>query len=121
MQGTVVGLQARMGLTIRLSKGFSTVVNCVIDTGFEGYLTLPIETIVELNLPCAGRINANLADNSSVSTEVYWATISWCGGDREITVLAMGQRPLIGTSLLENYHLSIDFCDNGDVVIDDIL
>lgn len=36
-------------------------------------------------------------------------------------VLGMGRRPLIGTALLEDYHLNIDFCDGGTVLIDDIL
>ena len=41
--------------------------------------------------------------------------------EREIAILAMGTRPLIGTALLEDYHLSIDFCNGGTVLVDDIL
>jgi hypothetical protein len=41
--------------------------------------------------------------------------------ERGIAVLGMGRRPLIGTALLEDYHLSIDFCDGGTVLVDDIL
>jgi hypothetical protein len=33
----------------------------------------------------------------------------------------MGRRPLIGTALLEDYHLSIDFCEGGTVLVDEIL
>jgi hypothetical protein len=33
----------------------------------------------------------------------------------------MGRRPLIGTALLDRYHLSIDFCPSGTVLIDDIM
>lgn len=77
--------------------------------------------IADLNLSYAGRIDANLADSSNVSTDVYWVTILWSGVKRDIAVLGMGSRPLIGTALLEGYHLSIDFCDGGTVLVDDIL
>ncbi len=33
----------------------------------------------------------------------------------------IGRRPLIGTALLEDYHLSIDFCEGGTVLVDEIL
>jgi len=121
IHGVVVGLQARMGIILCLPERSDVEIECVIDTGFEGFLTLPLAVITELNLAYAGRIDANLADNSNVSTDVYWATILWNGVEREIAVLGMGHRPLIGTALLEDYHLSIDFCDGGTVLVDDIL
>jgi hypothetical protein len=41
--------------------------------------------------------------------------------EKDVAVLAMGRRPLIGTALLEDYHLSIDFYDGGTVIVDDSL
>jgi hypothetical protein len=41
--------------------------------------------------------------------------------ERVIPVLAMGRRPLLGTALLEDYHLGIDFCEGGTVLVDEIL
>jgi predicted aspartyl protease len=75
MQGFIVGLQARMNVSLRLANGSEAEVECVIDTGFEGFLTLPPATIERLGLMYAGSINANLADDSNVSTKVYWTTI----------------------------------------------
>ncbi|MEH2435299.1 MAG: hypothetical protein V7K25_13775 [Nostoc sp.] len=43
------------------------------------------------------------------------------GTERLIPILAMGRRPLIGTALLQDYHLSIDFCEGGTVLVDDIM
>lgn len=54
-------------------------------------------------------INANLVDNTDIVANAYLATILWRGVERNIAVLAMGRRPLVGTALLEDYHLSIDF------------
>jgi clan AA aspartic protease len=120
MHGVVIGLQARMSV-ILCGESSNVEIECVVDTGFEGFLTLPLTVIAELSLSYAGRIDANLADGSNVSTEVYWTEILWSGINREIAVLAMGSRPLMGTALLEDHHLSIDFCDGGVVLVDDIL
>jgi clan AA aspartic protease len=120
MHGVVIGLQARMNIILH-GESSNVEIECVVDTGFEGFLTLPLTVIAELNLPFAGRIDANLADGSNVSTEVYWTTILWSGMNREIAVLGMGTRPLIGTALLEDHHLSIDFCEGGVVLVDGIL
>ena len=121
IQGIVVGLQARIGLILRLPDNLEIEIECVVDTGFEGFLTLPSAVITKLGLPYLAQINAKLADNSNVATNVYLATILWNGVEKDIAVLGMGHRPLIGTALLEDYHLSIDFCDGGTVLVDDIL
>lgn len=121
IQGSVVGNQARVNLTICPPGQSEIQIECVVDTGFEGTLTLPPEAVAALNLPYITRIKANLADDSNVMTRVHLATIVWYGVRREVVVLAMGRRPLIGTALMENYHLSIDFYESGSVVIDEIL
>ncbi len=121
IHGTVVGLQARMGLIVRLAERSDVEIECVIDTGFEGFLTLPPSVVADLGLSYLININANLANNSNVETAVYLATIVWNGVERNIAVLAMGRRPLIGTALLEDYHLSIDFYEGGTVIVDDTL
>jgi clan AA aspartic protease len=121
IHGSVVGLQARMNVLLRPPERSEIEIECVIDTGFEGFLTLPISVITDLGLPYLININANLANNSSVETDVYLTTIIWNGVERNIAVLAMGRRPLIGTALLEDYHLSIDFCEGGTVLVDEIL
>lgn len=121
ISGTVVELQARVGVILRLQERSDIEIECVVDTGFEGFLTLPPAAIAELGLPYVARIDANLADNSNVAANVYLATILWYGVEREVTILGIGRRPLIGTALLEDYHLSIDFCDGGTVLVDDIL
>jgi clan AA aspartic protease len=110
-----------MGVILLPPQRSSIEIECVVDTGFEGFLTLPTYIIADLGLPYLININANLANNSSVETDVYLATIVWNSIQRDVAVLAMGRRPLIGTALLEDYHLSIDFCEGGTVLVDDIL
>lgn len=121
IHGNVVGLQARICLILRPPESSDIEIECVVDTGFEGFLTLPPAAIAQLRLPYVARIDANLADNSNVAADVYLTTILWNGTERDVAVLGMGHRPLIGTRLLEDYHLSIDFYDGGTVLVDDIL
>ncbi len=120
IHGTVVELQARINVLLRPLGQSDVEIECVVDTGFEGALTLPPDIVVALNLPYVTRIRANLADDSNVMTRLHLAKIVWHGVEREVIVLAMGRRPLIGTALIENYHLSVDFCEGGSVIIDEI-
>jgi clan AA aspartic protease len=121
IHGTVVGLQARITIVLRIEGRSDLEVECVVDTGFEGFLTLPPPVVEQLGLPYLSEINANLADNTDIVANVYRATVLWRGIERNIAVLAMGRRPLVGTALLADYHLSVDFYEGGSVIIDDIL
>jgi clan AA aspartic protease len=121
IHGSVVGLQARVNIILRPPEQSDVEIECVVDTGFEGTLTLPPDVVAVLGLPYVTRIRANLADDSNVMTRLHLATIIWHGIEREVIVLAMGRRPLIGTALIEDYHLSVDFYEGGSVVIDEIL
>lgn len=121
IHGTVVGLQARMGILVRLEGNLDVEIQFVVDTGFEGFLTLPPDVVVKLDLPYVAKIQANLADNSKVTTNAYALKIVWNSVERDVIVLAMGRRPLIGTALLEDFHLSIDFYEGGTVLVDEIL
>ena len=121
ISGTVVGLQARMIIILYSCDRAGVEIECVVDTGFEGFLTLPPAIILDLGLPYIAPINANLADNSRVEANVHQGVVLWNGAERVIPVLAMGRRPLIGTALLEDYHLSVDFCEGGTVLVDEIL
>lgn len=121
ISGTVVGLQACIRITLYSPGRAAVVIECVVDTGFEGFLTLPVAVVEDLELPYLAPIDANLADNSRIVTNVHQAIILWDGLERAVPVLAMGRRPLLGTALLEDYHLGIDFCEGGTVLVDEIL
>ena len=121
ISGTVVGLQARIVIILYDSDRAGVEIECVEDTGFEGFLTLPPAIILDLGLPYIAPIDANLADNSRIEANVHQGVVLWNGAERVIPVLAMGRRHLIGTALLEDYHLSIDFCEGGTVLVDEII
>ncbi|MBW4441207.1 MAG: clan AA aspartic protease [Plectolyngbya sp. WJT66-NPBG17] len=110
-----------MSISLRVGRDSDVEVEFVVDTGFEGFLTLPLHMIVELDLPYIAKIQANLADNSKIATNAHAVKIIWNGVERDVIVLAMGRRPLVGTALLEDYHLSIDFHEGGTVLVDEII
>ena len=120
IRGQVVGYEAQVGVTLRRPGQPDLEITFVVDTGFEGALSLPSSAIAVLGLPYFTRLDANLADDSSVRTDVHAATIFWHGTEIDVAVLAMGRRPLLGTVLLEKKRLGIDFENNGPVTIDDI-
>lgn len=65
-------------------------------------------------------LHANLADNTTVETAVHAARIYWMGEDREVAVLCLEGRPLLGTALLQGFRLLIDFSEDGSLLIDTI-
>lgn len=65
-------------------------------------------------------IPTNLADNSEVLLPVHEAIVLWDGEEREILVIATGRRPLLGTSLLDEQELVIQFTEGGLVTIDEL-
>ena len=92
-------------------------VEFVIDTGFEGEITLPIKVVEALGLKYAQPIYANLADNVRKEVKAYVGLIKWFGKERKVLVLAMGLKPLLGTMLLDLNDLHIEFKENGSVDI----
>lgn len=62
-------------------------VEAAIDTGFNGYLTLPSATVDSLALQPAGSRIATLGDGNTVILDVYLAVVIW--NDREREVLAL--------------------------------
>lgn len=117
MKGHVLGQQPCIEVTLILPNGQQIVIEFVIDTGYEGGLTLPAKVVAALNLPFYQRVSANLADDSSRMVDVHRTTILWQGQTLNAAVLAMGQRPLLGTSLLDGNDLSIHFEDGGPVSV----
>lgn len=117
-RGYVNGLQPRVGIVFRLPNRPVIEIEFVVDTGFEGALTLPPDAVAALGLPFFQEMDANLANDVSIKTDVHVATIVWRGQELEAAVLVMGRRPLLGTALLDGHHLGIDFADNGAVSID---
>ena len=72
----------------------------IIDTGFNGTLSLPPEVITSLGLLLRGSRYVTLGDGSTVLLHIYRATVIWDGQPRPVQVMATENVALIGMSPL---------------------
>ena len=92
-------------------------VEAVIDTGFNGYLTLPSDLINRLEFHIAGNRRVTLGDGNVVVLDVYLAKVLWHGLEREVLILEAEGGPLVGMSLLYGSRMTLEIVNNGDVTI----
>lgn len=109
--------EAVISLSVKGPEDQYTEIDAVIDTRFNGFLTLPASLIQELGLVWRRRGRAMLADGSESLFDIYEATITWDGRPRRIAVDEVNCDPLIGMSLLYGYELTVQVVDGGRVVI----
>lgn len=100
-------------LTVELTViGFrgETTVNAIVDTGFTGSLYLPASIIAALGMDLDGPGMSRLADGSVTRDLVFNGKIKWL--ERVVPVkitLSFSDEVLLGTRLLENCKLLIDY------------
>jgi len=117
IQGTV---SSKLEAVIRFSvRGPERVLEteAVVDTGFDGALTLPAELIARLGLRFKAESRAVLADGTEIAFDIYEGLILWGGRLLQLPVAAMGKNPLIGTELLHGSELVIQVIEGGKVAI----
>jgi clan AA aspartic protease len=76
-------------------------IECIVDTGFSGSLSLPPTLVAELGLPFRRRGRALLADGSETFFDIHEARVIWDGRLRLVPTDAADSDPLIGMTLLE--------------------
>ncbi len=110
-------LQALIRLTIRGTGGGTQEIEALIDTGYNGELTLPPTVIAVLGLVWRRRGRALLADGSTSIFDTYEGIVAWDGTSRPIDVDAADTEPLVGMALLSGYELTIQAVPGGIVTI----
>ena len=118
--GRLIDRKAIAPVIFRLPGQPDFSLNFVIDTGFNGYLTLPVQAVSAMNLPLYSSTPIKLADGSEALSAIHLATVVWDDVEKVVLVLASGYKPLLGTAMMEKYHLEIDFEDNGLVSLEKI-
>lgn len=109
--------EATVSLSLRGPTGQTREIKAVIDTGYDGFLTLPTATIEELQLTFLAPSRATLANGAVETFNVHDATVLWDGHLRDIDADATGNVPLVGMLLLDGYDLNIQVREGGRVVI----
>ena len=109
--------EAVLPIVVGNITGQRQVIDAVIDTGFNGFLTLPSTMIMTLDLPWSGSDVATLGDGSEALFDMYTANILWDGNYQEIDIAESETEPLIGMGLLYGYRLQVDIIEKGKVTI----
>lgn len=110
--------EAVVALSLQGPEGQAQDIEAVIDTGYNGFLTLPPRLIDDLGLPFAYMGQAFLANDAEVDFDVHYVTVLWDGQPRDIEADATGSTPLVGMLLLDKHNLNIDIERGGRVVIE---
>jgi clan AA aspartic protease len=93
----------------------------VVDTGFNDYLYLPEDIIVDWNLPFITTSVVSYADGTTAVSDLYEATVIWFGVTKRVTALAgpVGCDDLVGMRLLAGCRIELDE-QKGEVRIEQL-
>ncbi|HEV7509377.1 MAG TPA: clan AA aspartic protease [Thermoanaerobaculia bacterium] len=118
MKGRVnVHREALIPLPLRGPQDEEHAIEAVIDTGYNGFLTLPPNLIALLGFPFLRSSRAILGDGSAIEFDIHEASLIWNGRLLRIPVDSADVSPLLGMALLYGHTLNIDVIEDGDVLI----
>ena len=97
-------------LKIRGSREEVTVEG-ILDTGFNGFLCLPIAVATSLGLELIDATESELADGTVTQDDLVFAgQAEWDGAMLEVEILlTRSEDTLIGTAFLKGYRIEIDY------------
>lgn len=110
--------EAALLRTVHGPEGHAREIEAVVDTGYNGFLTLPPVLMVELDLPFVTSGEATLADGNTISFDIHMVTVDWDGQARHIEADAAETTPLVGMRLLAGHDLHVEVENGGRVVIE---
>jgi clan AA aspartic protease len=88
----------------------SALIECIVDTGFDGGLMLPRTFAEQLQIQLVGELVFEMVGGTRMLAPVGLATIEWLNEEREIEVIiGEGNDVLVGTELLAGTILNIDY------------
>jgi clan AA aspartic protease len=105
----VISVQGRSG---NLSVEF------VVDTAFDGDITLPSALIQELGITPDSRVRSRLASGLEEYAVVATVTVFWHNGATPVEAIVYNNNPLLGTALLNGSHIDIEAIEGGQVIIE---
>ena len=105
--------EAIITLTVKGPSGQEALIGAIIDTGFNGFLTLPPDVVRNLDLARLSRGRAQLADGGETIFDIYSSMVLWDDELKEVEVDEVASTPLVGMSMLYNSELHIHAVEGG--------
>ncbi|MFB6099119.1 MAG: clan AA aspartic protease [Salinibacter sp.] len=93
-------------------------IEALVDTGFNGGLTLSSGLIAALGLPEKTVMEVTLADGRVRDVQTYVGTVALNGTSKRVLIAESPTTPLVGTSLLWGFSLYAEFQADGAVKVD---
>lgn len=119
MQGWVnQNCEAMLPIVVGRGNAPKQMVEALIDTGFSGFLSLPLSAIESLGLSWIFSDSVTLGDGSDAIFQMYRATVIWDGQFKVVDVAASESEPLLGMSLLYGFKLQVEAVERGVVTIE---
>lgn len=109
--------EALVAVEVLGDEGQVASLEATIDTGYDGFLTLPKSIIEGLGLSYLGPARAALGDGNEVRMDVFIASVQWEGGTRDVLVLEAEGEILVGMAMLVGFRLTMDVEEDGVVSI----
>ena len=110
--------QALLAVALLDTAGQFQPFEFVLDTGFDGDLSLPAQTIQTLVAVRLSPSIIELADGSRTTAHTWEATALWDGERRMLTIMESEGEPLLGMNLLWGNPISLAARAFGDLVIE---
>ena len=106
------GKRPLIEVTVLGSQAEASVL-AILDTGFDGDISLPLEIAVGLGLTLDSAIKMELADGSVKLELVFTGKVLWENKSRNVDILiTTSEDALIGTGLLDEHSVHLDFRNN---------
>ena len=110
-------LEATLRLVVRGAGGQAQAMAAVIDTGFNGFLTVSPALVRQRGLPHMGqKSRALLANGQEEILDLYEVTLLWDGQWRTVETDAADTDALVGLLLLSRDSISVEAVEGGQGV-----
>lgn len=109
--------EAVIRLNVRGPTGRRRTLDAVIDTGYDGWLSLPPDVVSRLQLPWRRRGLALLADGTESVFDIHQGVVVWDKRQRRIPIDAVGLVPLVGMAMMNDYELQVQVRSGGRVTL----
>lgn len=111
-------LEATIRLRLQGPSGNEREIDATIDTGFNGFLTLPPDLVRELSLRRIARGRAIVANGGEEIFDICSVVVFWDEDLRKVETTCLNNAPLVGMGLLYGHDLLIHVEEGGGVFIE---
>ena len=95
--------QPQIDLVLIDGNDIQRTVRFLVDTGYDGHLVIPPDTVRDLALTSTGEThNVTVAGGERLYWPIYRANVYWNGSIRDVEVLESNSPPLLGMAMLDD-------------------